>query len=166
MSGDVIRFCGVTGINHGDLNDHNILVKQDGASCYRISGILDFCDMSSGYFVFELAIMIMYMMIESTNPLEVGGPVIAGFESIFPLNADERDALYTLVLCRFSQSLVYARSAVQQQPENKEYLMITARTGNRLLHLLWEKGKQEVEKVWFKGAENVSMLAVNSKILP
>lgn len=110
--------------------------------------------MSSGHFVFELAIMIMYMMIESVNPLEVGSPVIAGFESIVPLNTDERDALYTLVLCRFSQSLVYARSAVLQHPENEEYLMITAKNGNRLLQLLWEKGKKEVEKVWFKGSAN------------
>ncbi|XP_058257661.1 hydroxylysine kinase [Hemibagrus wyckioides] len=145
-------------INHGDLNDHNILVERDGPSRYKISGILDFSDMSSGYFIFELAIAIMYMMIESRNPLEVGGPVIAGFESVFPLNSDERDALYTLVLSRFCQSLVYSRSAVLQQPENEMYLMITARNGFRLLKLLWEKGKEEVEKVWFEGAAHISML--------
>ncbi|XP_060796638.1 hydroxylysine kinase-like [Neoarius graeffei] len=148
-------------INHGDLNDYNILVEPDGPSGYTISGILDFCDMSSGYFVFELAIMIMYMMIESKNPLGVGAPVIAGFESVFPLNTDERDALYTLVLSRFSQSLVYARAMVLQQPENKEYLMITAKTGVRILQLLWEKGKEEVEKMWFEGPENISVLSVN-----
>ncbi|GAA6111202.1 hydroxylysine kinase-like [Tachysurus ichikawai] len=144
-------------INHGDLNDHNILVKRDGPSCYTIRGILDFGDMSSGYFVFELAITIMYMMIESRDPLEVGGPIIAGFESIFPLNSDERDALYTLVLSRFSQSLVYAHSAVLQQPENEEYLMITTKNGPRLLQLLWEKGKEEVEKVWFEEAISPSI---------
>ncbi|KAI5609802.1 hydroxylysine kinase, partial [Silurus asotus] len=144
-------------INHGDMNDHNILVQRDGPSRYKISGILDFGDMSSGYFVFELAIAIMYMMIESPYPLEVGGPVIAGFESVVPLNSDEKDSLYTLVLSRFSQSLVYARSAVLQQPENEEYLMTTAKKGNRHLQLLWEKGKEEVEKVWFGGAANISM---------
>lgn len=160
----IIRFfCGVAGINHGDLNDQNILVEQDGPLSYRISGILDFGDMSNGYLVFELAIVITYMMIESMNPLDVGGPVIAGFESIFPLNADERNALYTLVLSRFSQSLVYARFAVLQQPENEEYLMITAKTGFKLLQLLWEKGKEEVEKMWFGGAANISMLTANSK---
>ncbi|KAK3533901.1 hypothetical protein QTP70_034894 [Hemibagrus guttatus] len=153
-------------INHGDLNDHNILVERKGSSAYKISGILDFGDMSSGYFIFELAIVIMYMMIESRNPLEVGGPVIAGFESVFPLNSDERDALYTLVLSRFSQSLVYARSAVLQQPENEEYLMITAKNGLRHLQLLWEKGKKEVEKVWFEGAANISKLNANSNSLP
>lgn len=122
--------------------------------------------MSSGYFVFELAIMIMYMMIESTNLLEVGGPVIAGFESVFPLNTDERDALYTLVLSRFCQSLVYARATVLQQPENEEYLMITTKKGIRILQLLWEKGKGEVEKMWFEGAANTLMLSANSNSKP
>lgn len=136
-------------------------MEQDRLSCYKISGILDFGDMSSGYFVFELAIMIMYMMIESTNPLEVGSPLIAGFETIHPLNADERDALYTLVLSRFCQSVVYARSAVLQQPENEEYLMITSKHGIRLLQILWEKGKEEVEKVWFDGAAKMPVLIAN-----
>uniref|UniRef100_A0A8B9ZJ83 Proteasome subunit alpha type-4 n=1 Tax=Anas platyrhynchos TaxID=8839 RepID=A0A8B9ZJ83_ANAPL len=44
-------------INHGDLNDHNILVDctspSQGAPQYRVSGILDFSDMSYGYYVFE-----------------------------------------------------------------------------------------------------------------
>ncbi|KAL7866982.1 hypothetical protein AOLI_G00147960 [Acnodon oligacanthus] len=139
-------------INHGDFNDQNILVEQDGPSSYRISGILDFGDMSSGYFVFELAITIMYMMIERPRPLAVGAAVLAGWESVIPLNPEERDVLYLLVLSRFCQSLVLARYAVLQQPENEEYLMITARPGAQLLQLLWETGKDEVEKIWYRGA--------------
>lgn len=138
-------------INHGDFNDHNVLVEEDGPSSYRISGILDFGDMSYGYFVFEVAITIMYMMIESSTPLAVGGPVIAGWESVIPLNSEERDAIYQLVLSRFCQSLLLGRYALQQQPENEEYLMITARKGVRLLQLLWDTGKDEVEKIWFSG---------------
>ncbi|KAG9266899.1 hydroxylysine kinase isoform X1 [Astyanax mexicanus] len=139
-------------INHGDFNDHNVLVESDASSGYRISGILDFGDMSNGYFVFELAITIMYLMIESSSPLEVGGPVIAGFESVIPLNSEEREAVYLLVLSRFCQSLALGRHAVQQQPENEEYLMITARPGLRLLQLLWNTGKDKVEKIWLSGA--------------
>lgn len=139
-------------INHGDLNDHNLLVKPDGPSKYKISGILDFGDMSSGYFIFELAITIMYMMIENPNPVDVGGPVLAGWESVFRLNDAERDSLYLLVLCRFCQSLVLARYTVTQQPENEEYLMITSKTGIRHLSRLWELGKEEVERIWFQSA--------------
>ena len=108
--------------------------------------------MSSGYYVFELAIAIMYMMIENPSPLDVGGPVLAGWESVFPLNEAEKEALYLLVLCRFCQSLVLARHAVVQQPENEEYLMTTAKTGIRHLCRLWELGEEEVAAKWFRGA--------------
>ncbi|XP_041913398.1 hydroxylysine kinase [Alosa sapidissima] len=140
-------------INHGDFNDHNILATVDGPSQYKISGILDFGDMSSGYYIFELAIAIMYMMIESPSPVDVGGHVLAGYESVIPLNEAERDCLFLLVLCRFSQSLVLARYSVQQQPENEEYLMITSRTGTKLLRRLWELGQQQVERTWFESAK-------------
>ncbi|XP_052446285.1 hydroxylysine kinase [Carassius gibelio] len=139
-------------INHGDLNDHNLLVKPNGTTKYELSGILDFGDMSYGYFIFELAISIMYMMIENPNPVDVGGPVLAGWESVLPLNEAERDSLYLLVLCRFCQSLVLARHAVNQQPENEEYLMITTRKGLHHLCRLWELGKEEVERIWFQSA--------------
>ena len=143
-------FLPISGINHGDFNDLNILVEPDQAGDYRISGILDFSDMNSGYYVHELAIAIMYMMLEHPDPVEVGRPVMEGWESVVPLNPEERDCLYLLVLCRFCQSLVMARHSVRLQPHNEEYLMITARTGMRILRQLWDLGKAEVEKVWFQ----------------
>ncbi|XP_051977934.1 hydroxylysine kinase-like [Xyrauchen texanus] len=152
-------------VNHGDINDHNLLLEPNGPSAYKISGILDFGDMSNGYFIFELAIAIMYMMIENPNPIDVGGPVVAGWESVFPLNYAERDALYLLVLGRFCQSLVLARHAVIQQPENKEYLMMTAKTGVHHLCRLWELGKEEVERIWFLSAAQFSQgTVINSPL--
>nr|XP_006637916.1 PREDICTED: hydroxylysine kinase [Lepisosteus oculatus]XP_015216863.1 PREDICTED: hydroxylysine kinase [Lepisosteus oculatus]XP_015216864.1 PREDICTED: hydroxylysine kinase [Lepisosteus oculatus] len=155
-------------ILHGDFNDHNILIEPDGPAegalissegqqlqkRYRISGILDFGDMSWGCLVFEVAITIMYMMIESQTPMEVGGPVLAGYESVTPLTEEERDVVFLLVLCRFCQSLVRARHTVLQDPENEEYLMITSRKGGTLLAQLWEMGKEVVERLWFDSARS------------
>ncbi|XP_060611692.2 hydroxylysine kinase [Anolis sagrei] len=144
-------------INHGDLNDHNILIEADSSSPgkprYRVSGILDFCDMSYGYFVFEVAIAIMYMMIESQDPIRVGGHVLAGFESVVPLTPEERAALFLLVSGRFVQSLVMAAHTSLQHPENKDYLMITAKTGWKHLMTLSEMGQEAVEKIWFETAK-------------
>uniref|UniRef100_A0A8D0GKF7 Hydroxylysine kinase n=1 Tax=Sphenodon punctatus TaxID=8508 RepID=A0A8D0GKF7_SPHPU len=144
-------------INHGDLNDHNILVDSTAVSSerpqIRVSGILDFNDMSYGYYVFEVAIAIMYMMIESKDPLSVGGHVLAGFESIVPLTTEERDALFPLVSGRFAQSLVLAAYTTLMYPENEEYLMITARTGWKHLVQMYELGQQAVEKIWFDTAK-------------
>ncbi|XP_068000206.1 hydroxylysine kinase isoform X2 [Melanerpes formicivorus] len=143
-------------INHGDLNDHNILVDSNSASLenlqYKVSGILDFSDMSYGYYVFEVAIAIMYMMIESPDPLGVGGHVLAGFESILPLTEEERGALFLLVCGRFSQSLVIAAHTALLYPENKEYLTITARTGWKHLMRMFEVGQEVVEQTWFETA--------------
>ncbi|ERE75073.1 proteasome subunit alpha type-4-like protein [Cricetulus griseus] len=144
-------------INHGDLNDHNILVDSKSASgdaVYQVSGILDFGDMSYGYYVFEVAITIMYMMIESTNPIQVGGHILAGFESVIPLTAVERSALFVLVCSRFSQSLVMAAYSCQLYPDNKEYLMITAKTGWQHLQQLFDMGQKAVEEIWFETAKS------------
>ncbi|XP_058429729.1 hydroxylysine kinase isoform X3 [Marmota monax] len=145
-------------INHGDLNDHNILVESSksafGDAVYQVSGILDFGDMSYGYYVFEVAITIMYMMIESKNPIQVGGHVLAGFESIIPLTAVERSALFLLVCSRFCQSLVMATYSCQLHPENKEYLMITAKTGWKHLQQMFDMGQKAVEEIWFETAKS------------
>lgn len=118
-----------------------------------MSGILDFGDMSYGYYVFEVAIAIMYMMIESPDPLSVGGHVLAGFESILPLTEEERGALFLLVCGRFSQSLVIAAHTALLYPENKEYLMITAKTGWKHLMTMFEMGQEAVERTWFETAQ-------------
>uniref|UniRef100_A0A2K5CB82 Hydroxylysine kinase n=2 Tax=Aotus nancymaae TaxID=37293 RepID=A0A2K5CB82_AOTNA len=145
-------------INHGDLNDHNILTEPSNSASgdaeYRVSGILDFDDMSYGYYVFEVAITIMYMMIESKSPIQVGGHVLAGFESVAPLTAVERSALFILVCSRFCQSLVMAAYSCQLHPENKDYLMVTAKTGWKHLRQMFDMGQKAVEAIWFETAKS------------
>uniref|UniRef100_UPI00398E5EE7 hydroxylysine kinase-like n=1 Tax=Pristiophorus japonicus TaxID=55135 RepID=UPI00398E5EE7 len=154
-------------INHGDFSHTNILVQPVHSSAdpsnptrpqqeFDISGILDFSDMSYGYYVYDVAISIMYLMLESKDPINVGGHVLAGFESVSPLSPEERDAVFLLVLCRFSQSLVMARYNILLYPENEEYLLTTGRTGWKRLHQLWGLGKEAVEKVWFDTAKPFS----------
>ena len=140
-----------SGINHGDFNNLNILVEPDESSGgdHRITAVLDFGDMSSGYYVYELAISIMHMMMEHPDPVAVGRPIMEGWESVVPLNREERDCLYLLVLCRFCQTLVMARHMLKLHPENEEYLTITSQKGIHILRQLWDLGKAAVERVWF-----------------
>ncbi|XP_037106177.1 hydroxylysine kinase-like [Syngnathus acus] len=134
---------------HGDLNDLNVLVRADESRGYRVSGIIDFGDINLGYSVYELAINIMYMMHLHPNPIEVGGYVLAGWESVYALNEAERDCLFWLVLCRFCQDLVLCLSISKCYPENKEYLLRLSKSNTLILRKLYEVGKEQVEKVWF-----------------
>nr|XP_033477286.1 hydroxylysine kinase-like isoform X1 [Epinephelus lanceolatus] len=138
-------------IIHGDLHDLNVLVQPEGDG-HRISGIIDFGEINSDYYIHELAIIMMYMINEHPKPIEAGGPVLAGWESVLPLNEAEKDCLYVLVLSRFCQSLVLARHSVMLHPENEEYLTFSSRKGVHILPQLWELGKEQVEKVWFQSA--------------
>ncbi|XP_078388663.1 hydroxylysine kinase-like [Cetorhinus maximus] len=151
-------------LNHGDFSHTNILVQPVHSSAENsnptqlqqeldISGILDFTDMNYGYYVYDVAISIMYLMLESSDPIRAGGHVLSGFESVTPLVPEERDAVFLLVLCRFLQSLVLARYNILLYPENEEYLLTTARTGWKCLHQLWSLGKEAVEKIWFETAK-------------
>ncbi|XP_074523980.1 hydroxylysine kinase-like [Halichoeres trimaculatus] len=144
------------GIIHGDLSDQNILVTPDDSGKHVVSGVLDFSLLMNGYYVFELAVSIMYLMLENSHPLDVGGAVLAGWQSIMSLNNDEKDSLFLLVLGRFCQSLVYGRYNARKYPDNKEYLLTTAENGTRLLTKLWELGKREVERKWFMDASVLS----------
>ncbi|XP_032824803.2 hydroxylysine kinase [Petromyzon marinus] len=150
-------------IVHGDLNDHNILVEETGpipavqssetgepaaGSHYKLSGVLDFNDMMQGYCVYDIAMAIMYMMIESSRPMDVGGHIMAGYESVRPLTEDERGAVYWLVASRFCQSLVLARYTILQHPENADYLLTTARTGWERLRRLWATGREGTQRLW------------------
>lgn len=70
-----------------------VTVKQDEnlPGNYKISGILDFGDISFNYYVFEIAIAICYMMIEckTMDILEAPGHVLAGYNRIRPIPKKE-----------------------------------------------------------------------------
>lgn len=72
------------GVIHGDFNEHNILVNKCTSTEkkeYAVSGILDFGDSCYTLYIFELAIAMAYMMLQ-TGELETGGFFLAGYESI------------------------------------------------------------------------------------
>ncbi|XP_010765115.1 LOW QUALITY PROTEIN: hydroxylysine kinase [Notothenia coriiceps] len=140
------------GIIHGDTNATNIIVTPVGNGRHEVSGMLDFSSLMNDCYVFELAITIAYTMLENPSPLDVGGAILTGWESIMVLNEDERESLYLLVLVGLCQSLVYGRYDLKKYPDNKNYLLVTAKNGTRILTKLWEMGKKEVERKWFTDA--------------
>lgn len=81
------------GIIHGDFNEFNVVAaKSDVTNDYKVSGVIDFGDASLSYYIFELALTITYMMMQ-TGELESGGYVIAGYQEVRHIPEIERKVL-------------------------------------------------------------------------
>ena len=147
------------GVIHGDYNEQNIIVQPkpnqgyqpDVETQYYVHGLIDFGDSLWSYYVFEVAITITYMMVESkiVDPLFVGGHVLAGYLTERPLSDIEFNCLKACVMGRYAQSLVMGHYTYLQDPGN-DYVLITAKNGWPQLKRLWETPKEELYNEWRK----------------
>ena len=141
-----------TGMIHGDFNGLNIILKSAN-NCYHLEGFIDFGDSIKTCIVFDLAMALAYAMIENlesvtcSSVVEFVGPLIGGYNSIFPLTADELDSLYWLILSRCVQSAVNGEMAFKAEPWN-DYLLTTPKKAWKLIEYLMNLPKLEVDTIW------------------
>jgi len=115
-------------IIHGDVNDLNVLVKDN-----RVTGIIDFGDLFYSLLINDLAIAISYIMFDKKDPLKWALPVIRGYCKILPLETREIDVLYYLVAARLCIGVSHAAHAKITHPDN-EYMTISEKSSWTLLH--------------------------------
>ncbi|KAK2582677.1 hypothetical protein KPH14_004951 [Odynerus spinipes] len=137
------------GIIHGDLNEQNILVNPEGTD---IVAVIDFGDSQKTCLVFELAIVICYMLLER-GEIGAGKHVIEGYQSTRKLTDLEKKVLRVSVCARICQSLVMGAYSHFQDPQNN-YLLITQKTGWTLLQKLWPMSEEEISRVWNLSSPN------------
>ena len=114
---------------HNDANDYNVLVNNADADPQNqaVVGLIDFGDMVHSYTVADLAVAIAYVVLDKPNPIRATLQVVAGYHEEYPLNEDEIQALYGLVLMRLCMSVCLAAYQARQRPDN-EYLEISQRS--------------------------------------
>ena len=95
-----------SGIIHGDFNEQNILVQRKATATYDqycVHGVIDFGDMHKSYYVFELAILLCYMMLEcikvNLDPLEGSGFALAGYMTKWKVSSFELKLLRVSFTC-------------------------------------------------------------------
>ncbi|XP_047501616.1 hydroxylysine kinase-like [Penaeus chinensis] len=139
------------GMIHGDFNEQNIIVDSapEDPDDYHVTAIIDFGDIQESCYIFEVAITIMYLMIEVDEmpPNDAGGHVLAGYLKHRRLSEAEWGVLRECVAARFAQSLVMGAYSYEQDPGN-EYLLTTARRGWDVLATFWSAPKEEVLERW------------------
>ena len=146
------------GVIHGDANGLNIVVaKQNGS--YKVSGIIDFGDCVHTCYIFELAIMLAYAMVENENPLQLSRPMLSGYLQAFPMSEEELDCLYYCVLARLCQSAMVGEYKFRQEPWNT-YLLTTPAKAWHVMREILATPINEVDRMWTESTQQIQCTAV------
>lgn len=115
---------------HGDANDHNVLVREEGAAL-RAGGLLDFGDMVWTARACEPAIAMTYAMLRSGDPVTAGATLLTGYHECLPLDLAEIRAIPYLIQARVSVSVTMSAYRGRLDPAN-EYLSVSEESAWRL----------------------------------
>ncbi|RDD42493.1 Hydroxylysine kinase [Trichoplax sp. H2] len=140
-----------TAVIHNDLNDDNLLIKLNThTNSYDIAGVIDFGDVDHTTLIFELAILIIHMMVTcNDNPIELAGHIISSYHSVLPLTKVEYNGLYMVALARLVQVIVLSEYEHKHSPDN-DYVMYQYDAFWSLLRLLWSTSEESVYQTWNK----------------
>jgi 4-aminobutyrate aminotransferase-like enzyme/Ser/Thr protein kinase RdoA (MazF antagonist) len=127
-------------ILHNDLTLDNVLLDQS----HRVSGVVDFGDLTHTALVCDLAVTLVSMMWGRPDPLEAATSAISGYRSVTPIEPTEAAILADLVLARLAALVVVASWRVRHYPENAEYITANVELAWDLLRHLDDQGSAEV----------------------
>ena len=122
----------------------------------RVCGILDFGDSSFSYLIFEIAICVLYIMLDAfreevnldkMNQIEIGAHVIAGYLSILKLSSCEFYLILDCIKARIAQSLMNGCYA-NRLMSNNAYVLVTQQNAWSLLCILNEETHSSIYKKW------------------
>jgi len=114
-------------IIHNDINDYNILTDGN-----KITGVIDFGDITYAPLVNEIAIALAYIMLGKEKPFETANQVIKGYQSLYPLNKEELKLLYYLIPARLCTSVCNS-AEFKAKGEDTEYILINEKPAWKLL---------------------------------
>ena len=141
------------GIIYGDGNGLNIIIQKDSHGDYQVAGMIDFGDCVPSCYIFDLGILLAYVMLENLNlkngmsPIEFVGPILRGYTDAFPLSKEEIDCLYYIAMARCCQSGLIGMLTFKQEPWNT-YLMNTHSKCWRVIELMLSTSKETVDRIW------------------
>lgn len=136
---------------HGDPNDYNVIVADD-----RVVALIDFGDAVHSAMVCDLAIAAAYAMTGKNDPLGAAAHVVAGYESVLPLQDVERRLLFPLILARLVMSVVISAARKERAP-GQAYYSIHEERAWRVLEQLHDVPFESARDVLFSVAPGESV---------
>ena len=102
---------------HGDLSLDNVLFGDD----LRVSGIVDFGDMTHAPLVCDLAVAVADVLHGRDDAIEAAGAMIGGYVSVTPLEDEEAELLADLVAARLATEVTVTAWRLGLYPDNAAY---------------------------------------------
>lgn len=118
---------------HGDFNPHNLL--GDPADPGRLTGILDFGDMTLSHRICDLAVAASYL-IDPTDPTALLIPLVTAYHQANPLSKKEVSLLPDLITARIVTTLTISAWRAARYPQNAAYILRNAPTSRAGLDAL------------------------------
>lgn len=115
-------------IIHNDANEWNVLV-QGG----KISGLIDFGDLTHSPLINELAVAITYAVYDKENPIEWISLILSTYNKTLPLQERELEILYYLIAAQLCISVCNSAHAKKNNPENI-YASVSEKSAWETLH--------------------------------
>jgi 4-aminobutyrate aminotransferase-like enzyme/aminoglycoside phosphotransferase (APT) family kinase protein len=125
---------------HNDLTLDNVLLGDDG----RVSGIVDFGDLTHTALVCDLAIALASVMYRRDDPLEAAAVVTRGYVSVTPLEDEEARILGDLVAARVASWGTIVAWRAENHPEKVGHTAVGVDDGWALLDTLVGTGLDAV----------------------
>ena len=118
---------------HGDFNPHNLLA--DPADPARLTGILDFGDMTLSHRICDLAVAASYL-IDPADPPGLLVPLTTAYHRTNALTEPELRLLPDLITARLATTLTISAWRAARYPENAPYILRNAPTSRAGLDAL------------------------------
>jgi 4-aminobutyrate aminotransferase-like enzyme len=122
---------------HNDGNLPNVLADESGS---RLTGLVDFGDMTFGPVVLDLAVACSDNVADGDRPLETMLPLIEGFTGVAPLEDEEIPLLLDCTLARLALGLAIMAWRRTYDPDGVDQLVDWEATASRTLPALLALG--------------------------
>ena len=106
---------------HSDIHVGNILVDPDHPE--KITGIIDFGDMLFGPLVVDVAVAADMDKLPVDGLIEALGALVSGYDNVLPLDGEEIDLIYDLVLTRMAGTATIVAWRKAMTPDQPGYLL-------------------------------------------
>ncbi|HXF74360.1 MAG TPA: aminotransferase class III-fold pyridoxal phosphate-dependent enzyme [Actinomycetota bacterium] len=136
---------------HGDLTLDNALFDDD----LRVTGIVDFGDMSHTALVCDLAVAVADVLQGRPDATAAAEALIRGYARVTPLEDPEAELLVDLVAARLVTAVVITAWRVKLYPENEGYISSWDAGARAFLDLLEAEGLDAVGRRWAHAARGL-----------